>query len=437
MACSSNQPQYVDSSDYTSFWLDNHDIDNMIEKLMDSLLSQRIIKNQNEPKILVIGAIDDETSQSIDMEIVVTEIMKHLSNSGKFVIVNAGSNANIEKIIRDSRKFRNDAEYNQYTTIEQGNLISPHYALTGKITKTNKTIGDDEIVEYVFALHFTDLKLGAVRWVGTERISKKLPKSEVPQSKSYTYSFTPSYSSTPSYSQDDDDDLDSWESVKEFFSFGAEGRNHFVLGVDVGILNLGGAINISPIDFAIIEKRTSYNNQTTIETTAHTMYANDSLASIPLTARVGYLRNIGDNWAFGLNFIYSYVFTVLDEYAISSSTLSDLENIKPTFSLQRIGGEAEIYYKIKDIPKHWGGGDIYIYLGGGALKDLGSKVKITLEARRSSYYDISINEQGQKRWSVEQKINSWYPLVKFGILWNFNNYIGATSDVTCSWTLKE
>lgn len=221
-ACSSTQPQYVDSHDYTSFGLDNHDIGDMIKKQVDSLLSQRIIKNQNEPKILVIGSIDDKTSQSIDIEIVNTETMKHLSNSRKFVIVNAGSNANIEKMIRNARKFRDDAEYNQYTTIKQGNLISPHYALTGKITERNKTIGDDEIVEYTFALTFTDLKLGAVRWVETDPISKKLPKSKVSQTQSYTYSFTPSYGYKPSYSQDDVSD--SWESVKEFFSFGAEGE---------------------------------------------------------------------------------------------------------------------------------------------------------------------------------------------------------------------
>lgn len=71
----------MDSRDYTSFGLDNHDIGDMIEKQVDSLLSQRIIKNQNEPKILVIGEINDKTSQNIDIGIVTTEIMKHLSNS--------------------------------------------------------------------------------------------------------------------------------------------------------------------------------------------------------------------------------------------------------------------------------------------------------------------------------------------------------------------
>lgn len=411
----------------------------MIEKQVDSLLSHRIIKNQNEPKNLKIGVIDNETSQSIDMEIVVNKIRKHLSNSGKFVIVNAGSNANIEKSIRNSRKFRDDAEYNQYTTIEQGNLISPHYELTGKITEINKTIGDDEIVEYVFALTLTNLKSGVMEWSENKRISKKLPKSEVAQSYSNNRSYTPytqSYSYTPSYSQDNDSD--SWESVKEFFSFGAEGKNHFVLGIDGGILNLGGAINMSPIDFTIIEKSTSYNNTATIKSTAHTMYADKSITSIPLTARVGYLRDIDDDWAFGLNFIYSYVFTMFDEYAIKSSADTlELESIKPTFSLQRIGGEAEIYYKIKDIPQYWGGGDIYIYLGGGALKDLGSKVKIALEAYRSGYKDISINEQGQKRWAIEQKIDSWYPIIKLGAIWYFSDYVGLSWELNYSWALSE
>ncbi len=410
-----------------SFGLDNHDIESMIEKSVDSLLNQRIIKNQNEPKVLVIGAIDDESSQNIDIEIVTTEIMKYLSNSGKFSIVNAGSNANIEKIIRNSRKFRNDAEYNQYTTIEQGNLISPHYALTGKITERNKTIGDDKIVEYTFALTFTDLKSGAVRWVGTEKISKKLPKEEVAKSSnSYNYG---NYSYTPSYSYSNDDDSDLWESVKEFFSFGAEGRNHFTLGVDFGVLNLGGDINITPIDFTIIKRSTEYGGGITTKIAAHSVYARDlSMLSFPITARVGYLRDIGDNWAFGVNFIYNYVYIAsINGYDLKDTTVFDIEDDskKLTHTLQRIGGEFVLYYKVFDDFMH-------IYAGGGVLKDFGSKYKLSFAAYRSSYFDYSINTDGQKRFELEQKIDSWYPLVKFGIFWNFSDYIGVTSDVTCS-----
>ena len=232
--------------------------------------------------------------------------------------------------------------------------------------------------------------------------------------------------------------MDSWESVKEFFSFGADGRNHFTLGVDIGILNIGGGINMPPIDFSIIEQSTDYKGNITTKTTAHSVYARDylSVLSFPITVRVGYLRDIGDNWAFGANFIYNYV-ALSDDYLTTIAT-TKLQSIK--FTLQRIGGEAEIYYKFKDIPQHWGGGDIYMYLGGGAMKDLGSKLKITLEAYRSGYYSSSdefINQMGQKRLSVEQKIDSWYPIVKFGLIWYFNDYIGLSYELNYSWALSE
>ena len=178
VACGTNQPQYVDSRDFVSFGLDNHDIGDMLQKQVDSLLNHPTIKKQNKSKVLTIGAIENKTNDNIDIEIIANELTRHLSNSGKFVIVNAGRDKKIEQIIKDSRKLRQNTEYNQYTTIEEGNLSAPEYAITGKITQRTKTIGDDEINEYVFSFTLTDLQLGAVRWADTKQISKKLPKKK-------------------------------------------------------------------------------------------------------------------------------------------------------------------------------------------------------------------------------------------------------------------
>ncbi|MGX3011462.1 hypothetical protein ACWIUD_07885 [Helicobacter sp. 23-1044] len=105
-ACSSNQPQYVDSRDYVSFELDSHDIGDMIEKLIEKLLDNPTIRKQSELKILAIGEIENATNQSIDTELIASEVINHISKSGKFKIVNAGQNAKIEHLIRKSRKFR-------------------------------------------------------------------------------------------------------------------------------------------------------------------------------------------------------------------------------------------------------------------------------------------------------------------------------------------
>lgn len=179
-ACGDVQPQYVDDSQkIVSFGLDNHDIGDSIQKIANALLNSPQVKRLKEEKVLTIGAIDDETEEFIDTEIIANELTRYLSNSGKFVVVNAGRDKKIEQILKDSRQMRNNKEYNQYTTIEEGNLIAPHYALTGKITQRNKTIKSDEIVEYIFSFTLTDLSLGATQWAGNTKVSKILPKDKV------------------------------------------------------------------------------------------------------------------------------------------------------------------------------------------------------------------------------------------------------------------
>ena len=79
IACGINQPQYVDSRDFVSFGLDNHDIGDMLQKQVDSLLNHQNIKKQNEPKVLTIGAIENKTSENIDIEIIANELTRHLS----------------------------------------------------------------------------------------------------------------------------------------------------------------------------------------------------------------------------------------------------------------------------------------------------------------------------------------------------------------------
>lgn len=180
-----------------------------------------------------------------------------------------------------------------------------------------------------------------------------------------------------------------------------------------------------PIDFTIIQ----------YQTTKHSIYIDEDYSTafaMPINIRIGYLRDIGDNWAFALNFLYSYLYLGSVEYNdLETIAILDIESDskKLTHSFNRIGGEFVLYYKVLN----W----LHIYAGGGVLKDFGSKYKVSFEGYRGSYSSTYINQKGQQRFELEQKIDSWYPLVKFGILWNFHNYIGATTDLTCSWALKE
>ena len=47
------------------------------------------------------------------------------------------------------------------------------------------------------------------------------------------------------------------------------------------------------------------------------------------------------------------------------------------------------------------------------------------------------NQIGQKRFELERKIDSWYPIVKLGLIWYFNDYIGLSYELNYSWALSE
>ena len=270
-----------------------HDIDDKITEITHSFLNSHFLKNTKEPKYqkdrlgIVVADIENHTDEDINTTLFRQKLVQKLINHKKFRILSSfeGRNKKIEKAIRDVRKLRDDNEYNQYTTIESGNLDSPLYYLTGEISQISKVIDDKKIVNYFFSFELINLQNGELVWSDTKTFSKESKNDESTSDEStsgsmdfYSTNFQnePRYNYTQSY-----DDSDSWESVKEFFSFGAEGRNHFTLGVDFGVLNLGGDINITPIDFTIIEQSTNYQGNITIKTTAHSVYArNLSVSSL-------------------------------------------------------------------------------------------------------------------------------------------------------------
>ena len=394
----------MDSRDFVSFGLDNHDIGDIIKKQVDSLLKQKIIKNQSEAQILTIGAIDNESGESIDTEIIASELTRYLSNSEKFVVVNAGRDKKIEQILRDSRKMRENAEYNQYTTIEQGNLIAPSYALTGKITKRNRKILDDEIIEYVFSFTLTDLKLGAVRWVGNEQIAKKLPKREVKN-------FSVAVETNKAESNNDESGVDS-------------NKNHFIFGADFGAISLGG-IELEPISANVGTQ--SYRIKPNVKSIFATLGEGDSkeklnpLWALPLTLRVGYLRDIG-NFGVAINALYAYMYAKIDnkswEVRANGENMANANaiNIDGKASLQRAGGEIVLYYAPLESNR-----SVSAFVGASVLKDFASTLTISLHSNDST-------DEAQ----ITRKINALYVGAKVGLVWHFSKYANFSYEMNYS-----
>ena len=429
----------------------------MLETNVKSFLNSDFVKNLEGKKVIVISDIENLTDDDIDIELLGRKFARQIRNSKKFVLTNAiaGSGSKKDKMIKDSRNLRNDEEYNQYTTKEKGNLLAPDYSLAGKITQRTKNIGKNVRVDYQFLIVLSDIKTGIVLWDNEEIISKviardKLGEFDGAESKQDSSNLKkakkekkPKKEKTYSYAGEKAKEFfrNAWYKTKEFFSFGPNGRNHILVGIDFGIG--GGSVGFAPFDFNIIE---SMGSSWRDEIKQHKISYEAINFVSPINMKVGYMRNIGDNWAFAINAIYNRTFALIDDandslsdsWKTTASFYSDLDddNSKLSHRIERFGGELLLYYKISDYQHDANFADFYVYGGGGVLKDLNSNYTLTLEADRSSYYDISINTKGQKTLTFQQKIDDWYPLIRLGIFWNLV-YGGVDTGFYCSWSTKE
>ncbi len=168
----STKTEYVnleDSKEYTTVGLDYHDIAEAAQKSVNSLLSSNYTKkiSSERPKVLAISDVVNDTMQLIDTEQLSRKIARDMRNSGKFILTLAisGSGTSGDNMIDTARDARNNDEFNQYTTIEKGELIAPELSLSGKIIQKNTRISSSQQrIDYYFLLTLTDIKSGLVLW---------------------------------------------------------------------------------------------------------------------------------------------------------------------------------------------------------------------------------------------------------------------------------
>lgn len=372
----------------------------MIDDNVASFLSSDFVKNLEGKKVLVISDIENLTDEDIDIELLSRKLIRQIRNSKKFTLTNAiaGSGSKTDKMIRESRKLRNDEEYNQYTTKEKGNLVAPDYSLSGKITQRTKSIGKEVRVDYQLLLVLSDLKDGVVLWDNEKIISKVIAKEKLQEYKdedsSITHNqsyYTPNNAYAKSYSP-------TKEKIKDFFSFGPNGRNHIVFGADVGIVNIanysvGGVSQSLDLGF-------------------------------PLTLRIGYERDIGQKWGLGANFVYIFYWNnVINSYSYYYYDEPRMETSKS----RRLGFEIVGSYKTELL-----GYSSKIYAGFGLSKDSGSYAVVTEQVTRYDY-----NGWYPQPYTTTQtnayRINALYPLVKFGVMSYLNRFVGIFWEASYSW----
>lgn len=164
------------NSEFTTMGLDYNNLKSVMAEMIDSLLQDRYTQSlsKDNPKVVAISDIINDTTQKVDVESLSRELTRAMRRSGKFKLTMAvaRSGGSVDGMIGDSRNLRDNKEFNQYTTAEEGTLSAPSLSLSGKIGQTIHRMGKNKKVDYYILLTLTDIKTGEVIWDDQRDISK-------------------------------------------------------------------------------------------------------------------------------------------------------------------------------------------------------------------------------------------------------------------------
>jgi uncharacterized protein (TIGR02722 family) len=169
-----NQARYIESGGTESITTLNQiniqDWQQAADRLVQSLLQSGTLERAPEqPAILAISRIINNTQQQVDTDALIKKIRVDLNKTGKVVTtttVGLGGRA-------EDPLAKSEAEYRAFMSDEeQEALPKPYYSLSGKLLEDRVRAGKDRQVTYSFQLSLTEIGTGLAVWEDETQISK-------------------------------------------------------------------------------------------------------------------------------------------------------------------------------------------------------------------------------------------------------------------------
>ena len=158
-------PENSPKSSVVTMGIDRQDFEKAASDMAKSLLSSGALDKRGGGKnVVMMSDIINDTTQRFDVKFLTKKMRILILNSGKAIITSAVGTQR-DDLAQDSRKLRDNEEFNKSTTIQKNTLYAPSLSLSGSILqRTSKANKDEQIVEYYFQLSLTDIKTGLVTW---------------------------------------------------------------------------------------------------------------------------------------------------------------------------------------------------------------------------------------------------------------------------------
>lgn len=172
--CQNRDARYVDSGGTETIvslnQINIQDWSNAAEQMVNSLLTSGVLERAPEqPAILGISRIINNTQQQVDTDALVKKIRVALNQSGKAVTTTTiGVGDDVEDPLAKS-----SGEYENFMNDEpQGKRPMPHFTLSGKLLEDRVRADNKRQVTYTFQLSLTEVGSGLALWEDEKQITK-------------------------------------------------------------------------------------------------------------------------------------------------------------------------------------------------------------------------------------------------------------------------
>ena len=157
--------------------LDYRDVQLAANQLMQMLYrSGRLDRGDGQMYVMTVGKVKNDTMQRFDTDILTSYITEELMDSGKVMVTSAMAAGadNRDEMVNGVRSVRGNAEFNQSTVAQAGQLVAPTHSVYGKIIQREVRVDNgDKQIEYYFQLRIVELATGLQWWQRQTLIGKR------------------------------------------------------------------------------------------------------------------------------------------------------------------------------------------------------------------------------------------------------------------------
>jgi len=157
--------------------IDYRDVQLAANKMLQTLYrSGRLDRGDGQMYVMAVGNVKNKTFQRLDTSILTSHITQELMNSGKVVVSSAmaADADDRDEMVNGVRTVRGNAEFNQGTVPQAGQLVAPTHSIYGKIIQREIPMDNgDKQVEYYFQLRIVEVATGLQWWQNQTRIVKR------------------------------------------------------------------------------------------------------------------------------------------------------------------------------------------------------------------------------------------------------------------------